>query len=79
MKYRVYARHNFQKIPALRKASQEQIQAIKIVSEVFPFKTNNYVVNELIDWDNYENDPMFILNFPQKSMLKPSQFKSPFR
>ena len=76
MKYKAYARHNFQKIPALRRLTSEQAEAISIVSEVFPFKTNNYVVNELIDWDNYETDPLFILNFPQKSMLSPSQYKT---
>ena len=74
MKYQVYARHNFNKIPSYGRLSPSQIHAINIVSEVLPFKTNNYVVNELIDWENYEHDPMFILNFPQKSMLKPSQF-----
>ena len=78
MKYHAYARHNFHKIPTYGRLSQDQIQAINIVSEVLPFKTNNYVIKELIDWDNYENDPMFILNFPQKSMLKPSQYHGPF-
>jgi len=74
MKYHAYARHNFHKIPTYGRLSQGHIQDINIVSEVLPFKTNNYVIKELIDWDNYENDPMFILNFPQKSMLKPSQY-----
>ena len=76
MKYQAYARHNFHKIPAYGRLSPKQIQAIKIVSEVFPFKTSNYVVNELIDWDNHQDDPMFILNFPQESMLRPSQFRT---
>ncbi|MEN8201894.1 MAG: lysine 2,3-aminomutase [Bacteroidota bacterium] len=76
MKYQVYARHNFNKIPTYGKLSQEHVQAIQVVSEVLPFKTNNYVVNELIDWDNYQDDPMFILNFPQRSMLKPAQFQT---
>jgi len=76
MKYQAYARHNFHKIPAYGRLSPSQIQAIKIVSEVFPFKTNNYVVNELIDWDNHQDDPMFILNFPQEAMLRPSQFRT---
>lgn len=76
MKYQVYARHNLEKIPIFKKLGKEQIQAIRIVSEVLPFKTNNYVVNELIDWDNYLEDPMYILNFPQKEMLKPSQFRA---
>ncbi len=52
------------------------MDAISIVSEVLPFKTNNYVVNELIEWDHYEDDPMFILNFPQEGMLKPTQFSA---
>ncbi|MCK5137483.1 MAG: lysine 2,3-aminomutase [Bacteroidales bacterium] len=76
MKFQAYARHNLNKIPAYGRLSQSQIQAINIVSEVLPFKTNNYVVNELIDWDNYKNDPLFILNFPQKSMLRPPQFRT---
>jgi len=76
MKYQVYARHNFNTIPSYGRLSQSHVHAINIVSEVLPFKTNNYVVGELIDWNNYEDDPMFILNFPQKSMLKPSQFSA---
>ena len=76
MKYQVYARHNLNKLPTYGRLNQEQIHSIKIVSEVLPFKTNNYVVNELIDWDNFPEDPLYILNFPQKQMLRPGQFRS---
>jgi len=76
MKYKAYARHNLEKLPKYRILSKEHVQSIKTVSEVLPFKTNNYVVNELIDWDNYELDPMYILNFPQREMLRPKQFKA---
>ena len=76
MKYQVYARHNLDKIPTYGKLSKEQIHSIKVVSEILPFKTNNYVVNELIDWDNYQTDPMYILNFPQKEMLSSKQFRA---
>lgn len=76
MNFQAYARHNLNKIPTYRKLDSEHIRAIRIVSEVLPFKTNNYVINELIDWDDYENDPMYILNFPQRSMLKPSHFNA---
>jgi KamA family protein len=75
MKYRAYTKNNFNKIPAYERLSKEHIQAINIVSEVLPFKTNNYVVNELIDWDHFEDDPMFILNFPQKDMLEASHYE----
>ena len=76
MRYQAYARHNLHKIPSYKLLSEGQVHTINTVSEVLPFKTNNYVVNELIDWDNYEEDPMFILNFPQKAMLKPKQFST---
>jgi len=33
-----------------------------------------YVVDELIDWDNYKTDPLYILNFPQEEMLSEFQF-----
>lgn len=67
--YRAYTRRNFLRIPQVAGLPDEQKKAIEIVSLVLPFKTNNYVVEELIDWGNYENDPLYILNFPQKDML----------
>ena len=76
MKYQVYARHNLKKLPHYGRLGEEQVQSIRIVSEVLPFKTNNYVVNELIDWENFQDDPMYILNFPQKDMLKPEQYRT---
>ena len=50
------------------------INEIKVTGTVFPFKTNIYVVNELINWDHFETDPEFILNFPQKGMLDPAHY-----
>ncbi|XP_066293460.1 putative L-lysine 2,3-aminomutase aq_1632 isoform X2 [Branchiostoma lanceolatum] len=38
---------------------------------VLPMRTNNYVVQELIDWSNVPEDPIFQLTFPQPDMLKP--------
>jgi L-lysine 2,3-aminomutase len=40
------------------------------VSKVFPFRVNNYVMEELIDWDNIPDDPIFRLTFPQSDMLE---------
>jgi KamA family protein len=45
-----------------------------VVGRVLPFKTNNYVIDELIDWDNYENDPLFTINFPQKKLMNRKDF-----
>ena len=69
MKYKAYTLHNYNQIPQFDEMSQGHKDAVNFVARVLPFKTNNYVVDELIDWDNYEDDPFFILNFPQREML----------
>ncbi|MCK4922383.1 MAG: lysine 2,3-aminomutase [Bacteroidales bacterium] len=74
MKHQSYSIHNYQNIDQFSKFSKEQREAIEVVSKVFPFKTNNYVTDKLIDWDNFEDDPMFILNFPQKDMLQDNHY-----
>lgn len=56
------------------KLSEEQIFEIKVVANVLPFRTNNYVVEELIDWNNIPDDPIFQLTFMQSGMLSKSQF-----
>lgn len=43
--------------------------AVRAVAEVLPFRTNNYVVDELIDWSSAPDDPIYRLMFPQKDML----------
>lgn len=72
--YQSYTRHNFRKIPQIDKLSKQQQFEIEVVSHVLPFKTNNYVLDELIDWNNVPNDPLFILTFPQKNMLFPEHY-----
>jgi KamA family protein len=43
--------------------------AIRAVAAVLPFRTNSYVVEELIDWDAAPDDPIYRLVFPQPDML----------
>lgn len=74
-RYKAYSLHNFKKIPQIQKLSTEQIFDIEVVGHVFPFKTNNYVIDELIRWDDVPNDPIFVLTFPQKGMLKPDHYE----
>lgn len=75
MKYKSYLIHNFRTIPQLKYLDEEEINDIEITGNVFPFKVNNYVVDELIDWENYKNDPIFRLTFPQKEMLKEEDYQ----
>jgi KamA family protein len=74
MKYGSFLLHNFRNIPQLKLISSELIEAIETVGSVLPFKTNNYVVDNLIDWNNVPDDPMFKLTFPQKDMLIPEHY-----
>ncbi|MEO6304341.1 MAG: lysine 2,3-aminomutase [Bacteroidia bacterium] len=75
MKLQSYSLHNYKNLPQISRLSSQQLEAIEVVGNVLPFKTNNYVVNELIDWDNIHNDPMFKLTFPQKGMLSKEHYE----
>src|SRR5690554_6038397 len=76
MKYKSYLVHNFRTIPQMEKIDDEEKTNIEVVGNILPFKVNNYVVDELIDWDNYKDDPIFRLTFPQKEMLEEEDFNT---
>lgn len=73
-RFKSYNLRNYNSIQQLFKLPDEIRFAMEVVGNVLPFKANNYVVNELIDWDNIPNDPIFRLTFPQKEMLKPEHY-----
>ncbi|GHH24502.1 KamA family radical SAM protein [Streptomyces rubradiris] len=64
-------------VPGARLATLPQVQRldpavrrdIRVVSSVLPFKVNNYVLDELIDWDRAPDDPLYRLTFPDRGML----------
>lgn len=62
-------------LPQWEKLTPEAREAIEVVSHVFTFRTNNYVVKELIDWNNIPDDPLFQLTFPQQGMLSEEHYK----
>lgn len=74
MIYKPYSLHNFRQIPQMSILTEEQKLEIEVVGTVLPFKTDNYVIDELIDWSNFEKDPFFIINFPQREMLEEKDF-----
>jgi KamA family protein len=71
-RYRVYLRKDIDSIPELRSLSSDELLAMKAVACVLPFRVNNYVVEELIDWSNVPDDPIYQLTFPQPGMLSES-------
>lgn len=72
--YKSYSLRNFRKIPQMALLSEEEKFAIEVVGTVLPFKVNNYVIDELIDWENAPDDPMFILTFPTRDLLREEHF-----
>lgn len=75
MKFITYNKTNFRQIEYLKQLPEEVKKEIEVVSHVLPFKTNNYVTDYLINWENYETDPVFILNFPMRDMLREEQYQ----
>jgi len=73
--YKAFDLRNFREIPQISTLSEEHISDIEIVAHVLPFKTNNYVIDELINWNDPLNDALFKLTFPQKGMLKSIHFR----
>ncbi|WP_300458033.1 lysine 2,3-aminomutase [Desulfobacula sp.] len=74
MKYESYTLKNYHKMSKLKFLPETDIFDMAVVGRVLPFKTNNYVVDELIDWDHYADDPLFTINFPQKKFMDPKHF-----
>ena len=74
-KMKFYGIKDIDKIPQLQQLSLEDRFNLKVVSNVLPFRTNNYVVEELIDWNNIPDDPIYQLTFLQKDMLNDNQFE----
>jgi KamA family protein len=74
MQYKAYTARNFRSIPQIKALPESTKKEMEVVARVLPFKSNNYVVEQLINWDDYENDPIFKLTFPVKEMLSETHF-----
>jgi KamA family protein len=73
-KYRVYTHKDIDQILPLRMLSEGERIAMKAVASVLPFRVNNYVIEDLIDWSEIPHDPIFQLTFPQPAMLDADDF-----
>jgi KamA family protein len=73
--YRAYTLHNYRSMPQTERLSDEQLFDIEVVGQVLPFKVNNFVIEQLIDWSQVPDDPMFVLSFPQRGMLLPRHYE----
>lgn len=72
---RIFTERDIDRIPALQRLSREARFAMRVVARVLPFRVNEYVIEELIDWERAPSDPIFQLTFPQPGMLAPDDFR----
>ena len=74
-KLKVYTERQLGQIAQLAELDEEHRFAIQVVAKVLPFRVNQFVLDELIDWSNVPEDPMFQLTFPQPGMLPEGDFE----
>ena len=73
-RYQPITIHNIARHPLWQRLNPEMREAIEVTARVLPFRSNQYVIEELIDWDNVPEDPIFQLTFPQPGMLDREDF-----
>ncbi|MCK5648457.1 MAG: lysine 2,3-aminomutase [Gammaproteobacteria bacterium] len=73
-RFKVYTERHLDQIAQIQRLPEEQRFAMHVVAKVLPFRVNQYVIDELIDWTNIPEDPIFQLTFPQSGMLEKSDF-----
>jgi len=72
--FKIYQRNDLDELARVYGLDKHVFASMKAVSAVLPFRTNSYVVEELIDWRNVPDDPIYQLTFPQEGMLLPAHF-----
>ena len=72
--FRVYTQRDIDRIERLRRLPEETRFEMKVVASVLPFRVNQYVIDQLIDWERVPEDPIYQLTFPQRGMLAPETF-----
>lgn len=73
-KLKMFGLKDIDSIPQINILTERELFELKVVATVLPFRTNNYVLEELINWNNIPEDPIYQLNFMQKDMLTSIQF-----
>ena len=73
-RYQAVGLHTVAKLPYWERLDASVREAVDVVGRVLPFRTNQYVVDHLIDWSRAPEDPIFQLVFPQRQMLDVAEF-----
>ncbi len=74
-KYKALTRNQLEAISEYGNVTDDDLFAMRVVSAVLPFRTNRYVIENLIDWDRIPDDPVHKIVFPQRGMLEDGDFR----
>ncbi|MBB5402997.1 KamA family protein [Paraburkholderia sp. JPY162] len=74
VKFKPYTRQTISQAPQWQHLPESLREAVQVVSRVMPFRTNQYVMDELIDWGKVPDDPIYRLTFPHQDMLSPADY-----
>jgi L-lysine 2,3-aminomutase len=67
--FRAYSAKHLDQLTARAGLDDAERLAVRAVAAVLPFRTNDYVLESLIDWSAAPADPIYRLVFPQADML----------
>ncbi|HUB42080.1 MAG TPA: lysine 2,3-aminomutase [Streptosporangiaceae bacterium] len=70
-RFHAYSAKHLDQLTARAGLSDGERLAVRAVATVLPFRTNDYVLDSLIDWSAAPEDPIYRLVFPQADMLPP--------
>lgn len=75
LSYKKYLRTDIAGIFESRQIMDPHLEERELIAAVFPFKVSEHFLS-LIDWANYQDDPLFQLAFPQPGMLTDDELLS---
>ena len=67
--FRAYTAKHLDQLTARAGLDETERLTVRAVATVLPFRTNDYVLESLIDWSAAPQDPIYRLVFPQADML----------
>jgi KamA family protein len=73
-RFKVFTQRDLDRIPQLAALPDATRFEMRVVASVLPFRVNEYVIEELIDWERVPDDPIYQLTFPQRGMLEPALY-----
>jgi KamA family protein len=68
-RFRAYTAKHLDALTIRAGLGEAERLAVRAVGTVLPFRTNAYVIDELVDWTAAPDDPVYRLVFPQADML----------